>query len=164
MQNKKVIEEIEFEIKRIEKLFVDYKFLLKKVRNQKPSFIELGSLAMLLHSFYNGLENIFNRIARKIDENMPKGEEWHKELLEQMTRQTKKRELIVLSNDTYEDLKEYLGFRHFSRHAYAFDLNWKLMKDLVLRIDEIKKRVIGEIKLFIDKLNKLEDKSRNFIN
>lgn len=159
MQNKKVIEEIEFEIKRIEKLFVDYKSLLKKVSNQKPSFIELGSLAMLLHSFYNGLENIFSRISRKIDGNMPDGEEWHKELLEQMAKQTKKREQIVISNNTCEDLKVYLGFRHFSRHAYAFDLDWNLMKDLVLRIAEIKKRVICEIKSFIDKLEKLEYKN-----
>jgi hypothetical protein len=99
MQHKKVMEEIEFEVKRIEKLFEDYEPLLKKVREQEPNFIELGSLAMLLHSFYNGLENIFSRIARKIDENMPDGEGWHKELLEQMAKQTEKREHIVLSNN-----------------------------------------------------------------
>ncbi len=118
---------------------------------QEPDFIGLGSLAMLLHSFYNGLENIFSRIARKIDENMPNSEEWHKELLEQMAKQTEKRAHIVLSDSTCENLKEYLGFRHFSRHAYAFDLDWNLMKDLVLEIDKIKKSVIGEIRSFIDK-------------
>lgn len=150
MPHKKIIEEIEFEVKRIEKLFEDYEPLLKKIREQEPNFIELGSLAMLLHSFYNGLENIFSRIARKIDENMPQGEGWHKELLEQMAKQTEKRKHPVLSNSVCEDLKEYLGFRHFSRHAYAFDLNWKLMKDLVERIDEVKKRVINEIKSFIN--------------
>ncbi len=91
MQHKKVIEEIGFEVKRIEKLFEDYESLLKKVKNKEPNFIELGSLAMLLHSFYNGLENIFIRIVRKIDENMPYGEEWHKELLELMAKQPKKR-------------------------------------------------------------------------
>lgn len=151
MEPKKVIEDIELEIKRIEKLIEDYAPLLKKVRDQEPNFIELGSLAMLLHSFYNGLENIFSRIARKIDENMPHGEGWHKELLELMSKQTEKREHIVLSESTCEDLKEYLGFRHFSRHAYAFDLKWDLMKDLVLRLYEIKKRVICEIKLFIER-------------
>ena len=74
MQHKKIIEEIELEVERIEKLFKNYEPLLKKVREKEPDFIELGSLAMLLHSFYNGLENIFSRIARKIDKNMPYGE------------------------------------------------------------------------------------------
>jgi hypothetical protein len=51
-----------------------------------------------------------------------------------------------------EELKVYLGFRHFSRHAYAFDLDWNLMKDLVLRSDEVKENVLGEIKSFIEKI------------
>ncbi|MDI6735534.1 MAG: hypothetical protein QME42_04985 [bacterium] len=149
MQHKKVIENIELEIKRIERLINEYEVLLKKVKVQHPDFIELGSLAMLLHSFYNGLENIFSRIARKIDEKMPQGEGWHKELLEQMARQTKKRKQVVLSNNICKDLEEYLGFRHFSIHAYAFDLDWELMKELVEKLNDVKERVLGEIRLFI---------------
>jgi len=149
MPYRKVVEEIEYEVEKIERLLQDYEPLLKKVKEQEPDFIELGSLAMLLHSFYNGLENIFNRIARKIDKNVPYGEEWHKELLESMTRTTGKRENVVLNDSTCEELKEYLGFRHFSRHAYAFDLDWNLMKDLVIKLDEVKMKVISEIKIFI---------------
>ncbi len=67
MQYKQVIEEMEIEIKKIEKIFEDYRPLLEKVSNQEPTFIELSSLAMLWHSFYNGLENIFSRIAKRID-------------------------------------------------------------------------------------------------
>lgn len=151
MQSKKFIEEIETECKRIEKLFRDYKPLLKKIETFEPDFIEIGSLAMLLHSFYNGLENIFSRIARKIDGKIPDGKDWHKELLELMAKQTEKRENIVLSDAMCEELKEYLGFRHFSRHAYAFDLDWFLMKDLVLRAEDVKNRALGEIKSFLEK-------------
>lgn len=53
-----------------------------------------------------------------------------------------------------EELKVYLGFRHFSRHAYAFDLDWNLMKDLVLRADEVREKVLGEMKSFIEKIKK----------
>jgi len=152
MPHKSVVEDIDFEIKRIEKLVKDYEPLLNKVKTEGPNFIELGSLAMLLHSFYNGLENIFIRIARKIDGNIPQGEGWHKELLMQMTKRTKRREHVVLSDNTCENLEEYLGFRHFSRHAYAFDLDWKLMEDLVKRLDEVKEKALSEIKLFITKI------------
>jgi hypothetical protein len=100
MPPKKVRDEIELEIKRIEKLLNHYKPLLKKVKTEKPDFIELGSLAALLHSFYNGLENIFIRIARKIDQKMPKGEMWHLQLLEQMAKQTDKRKYAIISDET----------------------------------------------------------------
>jgi len=49
-----------------------------------------------------------------------------------------------------EELKMYLGFRHFSRHAYAFDLDWNLMKDLVFRADDVREKVLGEIKSFVE--------------
>lgn len=152
MPHEKVVEDIEIEIKRIEKLIEGYAPLLKKVKTGKPDFVELGSLAMLLHSFYNGLENVFTRIAKEIDRKMPKGEMWHTQLLEQMTKQTDKRKYAVLSGDTYKDLQEYLGFRHFSRHAYAFDLEWQLMRDLVKRIEDVEERTLGEIKSFISKI------------
>ncbi len=152
MPSKKVRDEIELEIKRIDKLLNHYKPLLKKVKTQKPGFIELGSLASLLHSFYNGLENIFTRIARKIDQEMPKGEMWHLQLLEQMARQTEKRKYTIISDETYKDLRKYLGFRHVSRHAYAFDLEWELMRDLVKRIEDVKERTLAEIKSFISKI------------
>jgi hypothetical protein len=152
MPHKKVVEDIETEIKRIEKLIENYAPLLKKVKTEKPNFVQLGSLAMLLHSFYDGLENVFIRIAKEIDEKMPKGEAWHSQLLEQMTKPIGKRTQAVLSNVTTKDLEEYLGFRHFSRHAYAFDLEWQLMKDLVRRIEDVKERTLDEINSFISKI------------
>ena len=123
MLNKKIIEEIDTECKKIEQLFDEYELLLTEIVEREPDFIEIGSLAMMLHSFYNGLEKIFSRIARKIDTKLPDGMEWHKELLELMAIQTEKREHTVLSENTCDELKEYLGFRHFIRHSYAFDLN-----------------------------------------
>lgn len=152
MPHEKVTEDIEIEIKRIEKLIENYRPLLQKVKIQEPDFIELSSLAMLVHSFYNGLENVFTRIARKIDGEMPKGEMWHSQLLEQMTKPTGERKQVVLSNNTSKDLEEYLGFRHFSRHAYAFDLEWELMKELVERVEDVKERTLDEIKSFISKI------------
>ncbi|MHA1378611.1 MAG: hypothetical protein ACTSRG_09535 [Candidatus Helarchaeota archaeon] len=158
MQSKDVNDVIEFEIKRIENLLTKYNNLLEKVKKEDPNFIELGSLAMLLHSYYNGLENIFSRIAKKIDGHLPKGEFWHKELLDQMASQSDRRKYIVLKPETYEDLKEYLGFRRFSRHAYAFELDWNLMKDIVLRINKVNNKVIADIKEFLNDLIKKDDK------
>lgn len=71
MSVEKFFEDIETECKKVNKLFEDYEPLLDKLKDHPPDFIEIGSLAMMLHSFYNGLENIFSRIARKIDKSLP---------------------------------------------------------------------------------------------
>lgn len=147
-----LIDDILTESEKIENLFKSFASLIKEVKSKNPTFIELNALAMFLHSFYNGLENIFKLIAKKLDEKIPTGERWHIELLDQMTKPINNRQQIVLTNKIYEDLKEYLGFRHFSRYAYSFDLNWELMKDLIYRIEEIKSNTINELKLFIEKL------------
>jgi hypothetical protein len=54
-----------------------------------------------------------------------------------------------VSAPTAIDLQEYLGFRHFARHAYPLDLEWDLMKDLIERLPEIHVRVATEIGAFV---------------
>lgn len=90
-------------------------------------------------------------IAKKLDKDVPSGERWHIDLLKQMANISKIRPYAVLTNKTYENLKEYLGFRHFSRHAYAFELNWELMQDLIYRSEKIKNNVVNELKSFLEK-------------
>ena len=47
--------------------------------------IYLDSVALNLHSFYSGLERLFELIAKHIDRNLPSGETWHRDLLVSMT-------------------------------------------------------------------------------
>lgn len=152
----KVVRDIEFELKRIEELFIKYQPLLDRIEGleEEPDFIELTSLAMFLHSFYNGLENIFSRISKKIDGEVLGSENWHKALLKRMTESTDSREHPVLRDVTFELLEPYLGFRHFTRHAYAFDLEWELMKDLVTDAPACKQNTLEDIRGFIDKIKK----------
>jgi hypothetical protein len=57
-----------------------------KHNDQQQSFF-LDSVAINLHSFYNGVERIFEWIARELDGGLPVGPIWHRELLDQMTLQ-----------------------------------------------------------------------------
>jgi hypothetical protein len=54
--------------------------LLEKCAVSPPNDIELSALAAMLHSFYNGMENIFKRVTLELGDRMPGGESWHKEL------------------------------------------------------------------------------------
>lgn len=87
-------------------------------------------LGSVLHSFYNGLENIFEIIAKNLDKQVPSGNKSHQELLKQMALKKEYRNEII-NEEIYLSLREYATFRHFYRHAYSFQLNWEKMKPLV---------------------------------
>ena len=103
----------------------------------------------MLHSFYNGVENIFKRTTLELGDRLPASEFWHKELLDSMTQVTRNRK-HMLSPGLRGRLKEYMEFRHVFRHAYNFDLHWDRMKTLVLGCEETLQMVEGELDRFFE--------------
>ncbi|UCH97330.1 MAG: hypothetical protein JSV88_10900 [Candidatus Aminicenantes bacterium] len=152
MQIEKCIEEIENEIELINELIESHELLLNKVKTSTPDRIEISALATVLHSFYNGIENVFSRIANRLDKKQPSSEFWHQELLEQMKSGTPKRKAVI-SNELHGKLNLYLGFRHFFRHAYAFQFKWEKIKELVMDLPGVYTQFKQETNQFIKKLN-----------
>jgi hypothetical protein len=70
-----------------------------------------------------GVERIFSLIAKDIDKTMPLGENWHIQLLKQMSMEITSVRAAVISPETYKNLNEFRGFRHVARNLYAYDLN-----------------------------------------
>jgi hypothetical protein len=109
--------------------------LLAHCRRRTPNEIELAALAATLHSFYTGVENIFKRVAVELDGEPARGDSWHRELLQRMQMPTARRPAL-LTAELHDTLNEYLRFRHVFRNAYSFDLDWRKMSPLVLRLEE----------------------------
>ncbi len=124
------------EIEQINQLLSTYDDLLVKCQANEPDKIEIAALGSVLHSFYNGLENIFSVIAKEFDKQLPQGLSWHRDLLIQISSKTNVRDSIV-SELTRLKLLNYLGFRHFYRHSYSFFLNWNDLEPLVLSLKEV---------------------------
>jgi len=76
----------------------------------------LDSVALNLHGLYSGLERLFELIASVVDGKKPGGENWHQELLKQMTAEIPKIRPAVISSSTWRRLEEYRGFRHVVRN------------------------------------------------
>ncbi len=93
-------------------------------------------LGSVLHSFYNGLENIFEIIAKNIDCNIPVGNKSHQELLHQMASENSNR-MEIINEELYIKLREYAAFRHFYRHAYSFQISWEKMKPLIENLFDV---------------------------
>ena len=136
------------ERKQLNRLIEMHQPLLEKSASQCPNDIELSALAAVLHSFYTGIENIFRRIALEIDGALPTGEFWHRELLDAVAHSGRDRSAAI-SEDLRDRLREYLGFRHVFRHAYAFQLQWEKMSHLVLDCEETLRLLEAELDAFL---------------
>jgi len=151
MQNK-LEEKVLFELNQLKQLSRYNSFLLKKIKNKKPNRTELLAFSANLHSFYTGIENIFKRIAQEIDNKLPSNSAWHQKLLEQMAKSTSTRPPVI-SKELKEELAEYLAFRHIFRNLYSFELDWKKIKPLVLKLKSVLKKFNEEIDNFLKKFN-----------
>jgi uncharacterized protein YutE (UPF0331/DUF86 family) len=92
------------------------------------SELELAGVAALVHSFYNGVENIVKQVLQSRGIALPVGASWHKELIELAA------ESEVISSETSHSIREYLAFRHFFTHAYAFDFDPQRLEPLVTNL------------------------------
>jgi hypothetical protein len=119
-------DEVELELAMIRQHLDLFAALRRKVASVCPDDVEKAALGAMLHSFYNGVENIFKRVAAHCDAGPPRGEDWHTALLEQMTRPTPARP-AVLSESLAAALKRFLEFRHVFRQAYGMQLRWDRM-------------------------------------
>ncbi len=83
----------------------------------------------ILHDFFTGIEKIFESIAKEMDHRIPVGEEWHSELLRQMTLDVPGLRPPVITAGTEKKLREYLGFSHLFRKRYGFEPAWQKLKN-----------------------------------
>lgn len=116
----------------------------------------LNSVALNLHSFYNGLERVMELVAQEIDGGTLGGEAWHAELLRQMTLELPSVRPAVLGSDTRHRLDEYRKFRHRVRHIYATHLNPARIEHLVQNLPTTWEQVRTEMLAFADFLERLE--------
>ena len=91
----------------------------------------LAAAALDMHGFYSGIERLFELIAQEIDEILPKGSRWHRDLLAQMSLSVTDLRPAVLRPETHAALLTYLEFRHIVRNVYTFNLQPERVAELV---------------------------------
>jgi hypothetical protein len=139
---------ITLEVENLDRLFADSKPLFDLCKVRQPDFVEASAVALILHSFYNGVENMLLLIA-KYENAAPSGTNWHTQLFEQAFLATENRGAIF-TEENKAPLKEYLTFRHFIRHAYAYSIDATRLQPLILNAETtweiVKHSIIAFIK------------------
>ncbi len=126
---------IEAEYEAVEKTLA----ALPKKPLSQLSDLELSGTAILLHNFYNGLENILKQTFRNQSITLPEGPSWHQDLINKAVDKN------ILSEDLALEIKRYMGFRHFISHGYAINLDPERLTKLTSNIVEIFKKFKDEI-------------------
>jgi len=106
------------------------------------------SVALNIHSFYSGLERVFEKIASAVDGSVPQGINWHQELLNQMALEIPNVRPAVISEKTRTQLDNYRGFRHVVRNVYSYRISPEKMKPLAKGIRVAFKQVEKELTAF----------------
>ena len=110
----------------------------------------LDGVALNLHGLYSGLERIFEVIALNVDGRKPEGENWHQELLRQMSTEIVEMRPAVISESSDGALNEYRGFRHVVRNIYTYTFNRVKMRKLVEEAPGLFNQVRAELLAFAD--------------
>ena len=134
----------------VEKINIDkecqiLRMIKAKIKDTFPDDIEIRSIATILHSFYNGVENIICLILKGYNEKLPNDLNWHKTILNNISNKTLQRDFSI-TEELKENLENYLAFRHFFRHSYGFQLDWELLSELVNNMELVWENFVNEIK------------------
>jgi hypothetical protein len=115
----------------------------------------VDAAALNLHSFYAGIERVFEVIADGIDRVKPAGANWHQELLHQMAAEIPTVRPAVLSSDVCDKLDRYRGFRHVVRNVYTFNLDPQQVEVLVRQLRATLEQASQEMLAFADFLERV---------
>ena len=112
-------EQIQWKIKhgifRLRKALFKISIIAKLVQNKEPDEIILSAIGSHLHSYYNGIKKIFEIINKETDNFSFNSDRSHSELLLVMAMKTDKRNAVI-SEQSKNELSDYMKFRHFFRH------------------------------------------------
>ena len=147
----RLFKQINVEIEQLTILVEKFKPLVAKCSLHEPDVFEVVALGSMLHSFYTGVENVFNRVRKEFLGDVQKSDRWHKDLLDYMAQPSQQLPAI-LSMELRNRLSGYLDFRHMFRQAYHVDLSWDKMKKLVFGCEETLHMLENELRIFMEKL------------
>lgn len=119
--------------------------------------IFIDSVALNLHSFYTGIERLFELIARHIDDSIPAGDTWHRDLLLQMCDDSKDVRPAVIDSTSAVSLDEFRRFRHLVRNVYTVNLSPEKMRNLIFVLPDLWAKIHAELLAFSDFIVELDN-------
>jgi len=141
-------------IAQLEQVFASVRDKLSLGPEQVPAY-DRGAIGYLLHSFYNGCENIFRRIAAFFENDIGAGS-WHADLLRRMRLHIGGYRPAVIDDELYRLLEDFRGFRHVFRNAYSFELDWERERLVASRLERTASLLRTQVTAFLARLDEID--------
>ena len=141
------ISDMEFVIQRMQKAWQQVD------KNPDDRDFYFDSIALNLHSFYSAIERLFELIARYVDRSVPKGETWHRDLLQQMAKDMLDLRPAVIGEDSILALDELRRFRHVVVNIYTINLMPEKMIKLIMIVKDTWPDIRSELLAFAELLD-----------
>jgi len=111
-------------------------------------------VALNLHSFYSGLERIFELIVRHVDGvEFEKGKTWHRDLLRMVSNDAEGVRPAVIGGNSLSVLDELRRFRHLVRNVYTVNLSIEKISSLMSALPSLWQKVRNELLAFANFLD-----------
>ena len=136
--------EIEHELERLEQLREE----LATAPSSDDTFT-LRARGSMLHDFYSGIERVFVRIAEELNGGVPQGEQWHRQIVTDMSLEIPDVRPAVIEPDLARDLGDYLRFRHVFRNVYGSLLQAERMRPLEERLPRVLAAFLTQVRTFL---------------
>jgi hypothetical protein len=117
--------------------------------NTPDSYI-LRAKASIMHDFYTGVERIFIRIAQQLGGGIPSTEQWHRDLLLDMTLDLDPVRPPVIGKPLHDGLIPFLRFRHLFRNLYGYILDPEKLHPLETALPQVLSQLQQEMRAFLD--------------
>lgn len=145
-------DEVNDELDNIQKLLVE----VNQIKSENlPEAISSRVYATLLMDFYTGVERIFQLIGGSMEEELPSGDDWHRQLLRQMSLEMPGIRPAVIDKKFGEKLAQYLKFRHVVRNIYGFQLEKKKYQLLLNELPEIMEILKRKVRTFMQEMEQM---------
>ena len=109
----------------------------------------LRARGSMLHDFYSGIERVFVRIAEELNGGVPQGEQWHRQLITDMSLEIPGVRPAVIDAALAEELADYLRFRHVFRNVYGSSLQAERMRPLEARLPRVLAAFLTQVRTFL---------------
>ncbi len=141
----RIRKEIQIELSHLDRLENEY----KELPDDDAASYLIRAKASIFHDFYTGVERIFVKLAQELNGGVPKTDQWHKELLFQMTLELEDVRPPVVSTDLFTQLEHFLRFRHLFRNVYGFDLSKEKLMELESCFEPVNSAFRKQIGVFL---------------
>jgi hypothetical protein len=125
------VDELTIELSSLQTVRADIVVAQNRIGEREPDSFECHAVGSILHSFYQGMENISLLIIKRVDNDKMEGGTWHRDLLNRASKPLLDIRPAIIQSATAELMEDYLGFRHVFRNIYGFELDWEKMKPLL---------------------------------